>query len=313
MLTPAAGPAVAAAYGLGSHAVLSAPARGETGRVWRLDTDRGTWAVKEWFGPQSLEELAAIGTFQEYLSARGGPLPRIVLDGSGANLRHIDDVLVRVYEWVDLAEPDSLLDPAAVGAAVAGLHRAPFRAVGTPHPWHTEPLGKDRWLELARLSAERSAPFADKLAAGVADLIAVEKVLQPMRPEQLCHLDLWADNLRQTVGGEICVIDWDQSGPADPRREVAMVLFEFGRTDAVRLKALQSAYIDAGGPAPVREAADFSVAIAQFGHICERHLTMWLAPDATDEGKQRAVRGVDEILDDPLDLATIATILDALN
>ena len=91
-----------------------------------------------------------------------------------------------------------------------------------------------------------------------------------------------------------------------------MVLFEFGRTDAVRLKALQSAYIDAGGPAPVREAADFSVAIAQFGHICERHISMWLGPDATDEVRQRAVRGVDEVLDDPLDLATIATILDAI-
>ncbi|MFI6990992.1 hypothetical protein [Nonomuraea wenchangensis] len=40
--------AVAAAYGLGEPvgpAVYAA--RGELGRIWRLDTRRGSWAVKE--------------------------------------------------------------------------------------------------------------------------------------------------------------------------------------------------------------------------------------------------------------------------
>jgi hypothetical protein len=287
-------------------------ARGEAGQVWRLTTDRGMWAVKESFAPQSVKQASATGSYQEHLSLHGIPLPRILRDEDGAYTRQIDGVFVRVFEWVELEQPDSGLDPAEVGAVVASIHRAPFPARGPIAAWHTEPLGAARWHELVRASRARSAPFADRLAEQVTDWIAVEKVLRPMRPVQTCHLDMWADNFRRTTSGEISVIDWDQAGPADPCREVAMVLFEFGRYDRERLRTLQAAYVDAGGPAAVKEAADFSVAVAQFAHIGERHLSMWLAPDATDAVKERAVRGIDELLDAPLDLATIALILDAV-
>ena len=72
-----------------------------------------------------------------------------------------------------------------------------------------------------------------------------------MRPVQTCHLDLWADNLRRSDGRPF-VIDFDNAGPGDPSREIAMVIFEFGRGDAVRQRTLYDAYLAAGGPGRAR-------------------------------------------------------------
>ena len=44
------------------------------------------------------------------------------------------------------------------------------------------------------------------------------------------------------AAGGVCVIDWENSGPADPRQELACVLFEFGRADPGRARAI----VDAG-------------------------------------------------------------------
>ena len=48
---------------------------------------------------------------------------------------------------------------------------------------------------------------------------------------QTCHRDLWADNVLPTADGGVCVIDWENSGPADPSQELGCVLFEFARGD----------------------------------------------------------------------------------
>ena len=62
----------------------------------------------------------------------------------------------------------------------------------------------------------------------------MEELLTPMAGVQWCHLDLWADNVRGTPDGGVCVVDFDNAGPGDPTRELAMVLFEFARTGADR-------------------------------------------------------------------------------
>ena len=40
----------------------------------------------------------------------------------------------------------------------------------------------------------------------------------------------------------MCVIDWENSGPGDPSQELGCVLFEFGRSDPGRARALVTAY-----------------------------------------------------------------------
>lgn len=41
---------------------------------------------------------------------------------------------------------------------------------------------------------------------------------------QTCHRDLWADNILPAAQGGVCVIDWENSGPADASQELACVL-----------------------------------------------------------------------------------------
>ena len=126
----------------------------------------------------------------------------------------------------------------------------------------------------------------------------MEELLTPMTGAQWCHLDLWADNLRGTPDGAACVIDFDNAGPGDPRRELAMVLFEFARTDAERLHALVTAYEEAGGSGRVTGAEDFGLTVAQLHHIGRHQVLGWL--NARDpESRARAHAGVEEFVGDP--------------
>jgi aminoglycoside phosphotransferase (APT) family kinase protein len=132
-----------------------------------------------------------------------------------------------------------------------------------------------------------------------------------MRGTQTCHLDLWADNLRRTEDGDLCVIDFDNCGPADPSRELAMVIFEFGRGDADRWRGLDSAYREAGGPGRVTGRDCLGLTVAQLHHIGHRHLTMWLAArDA--EARARSLAGVEEFLDGPLLLPEVDRLVAAV-
>ena len=220
--------AIAARYSLGADAVLSGPvARGEQGQVWRITTARGAWAVKEPFERQVEADAQADADFQDAVRAAGVPMPRVVRTADGDVLADLGSVAVRVYEWVDLLAPDIGLDPTAVGRAVGLLHRVRFSAAGPVDPWHTDAVGAARWDELVHLLDARGAPFADDLARVRDEIVAVEALLEAPRDLQTCHCDLWADNVLGTPSGSVCVIDWENCGPADPSQELGMVMFEF--------------------------------------------------------------------------------------
>ena len=230
MLSDSAGP-IAAAYDLGSVLDFTGPvARGEQGEVWRLHTDRGVWAVKRSFWDFAAADAERAGTFQNLARASGVPTPASMPTRDGRFGYDLAGTLIRVQTWVEVLEPDSMIDPARVGATVAALHKTVLPADAGPHPWHTDGLGADGWDEILAEARRQQAPFADRLAALRDELVALETLLTPMEPVQTCHLDLWFDNLRATPSGELCLLDWDNCGPGDPSREVALVLFDFART-----------------------------------------------------------------------------------
>ena len=102
----------------------------------------------------------------------------------------------------------------------------------------------------------------------------MEELLTPMAGVQWCHLDLWADNVRGTPDGGVCVVDFDNAGPGDPTRELGMVLFEFARTARARVAALVTAYeATPAAPGRVTRAEDFGLTIAQLHHIGRHHVT----------------------------------------
>jgi hypothetical protein len=304
---------VADAFGLGHAASLSDPvARGEIGEIRRLETDRGVWAVKRelepWDDPDDAERVSA---FHRACWEAGVPSPEPLVAQDGRFSADADGELVRVYTWVDLEDPDTGLDPEEVGALLARLHAVPAPPDGPVDEWFEAPIGEREWKGVLKASRAAGAPYVERLADVLPHLIAVESLLTPMARLQTCHLDLWSDNLRRTATGELCLIDFDNCGPADPSRELAMVLFEFGRADPERWRALDTAYRDAGGPGRVTGRADLALTVAELHHIGHRHLTMWLAA-RDDEARARSLAGVEEFLGVPLLLPDVDRLVDAV-
>jgi thiamine kinase-like enzyme len=114
-----------------------------------------------------------------------------------------------------------------------------------------------------------------------------------------CHRDLWADNLLPTPDGGLCVVDWEESGPADPSQELGYVLFEFTRGDPGRARALTEAYRRAGGPARVDRRGHFSMLIAQLGHVTEIAASDWLEPNARSPERADSAMWISEVFDEP--------------
>ncbi len=273
-------------------------ARGEQGQVRRLVTARGIFAVKESFDPVDAEEAQRTAEYQVSCHDAGVPCPRPLPDSEGRFLVDIGGLPIRVQTWVDIDDPDPMLDPRLVGAALARLHGVTLPAAEPPHWWGTEPVGAAEWRALVKAAKGAGAPFAPQLAALVPRLLAMEELLTPMAGVQWCHLDLWADNVRGTPDGEACIVDFDNAGAGDPTRELAMVLFEFARTGADRVHALVSAYEAAGGPGRVTCAEDFGLTIAHLHHIGRYQVLGWL--NARDpEARARAHVAVAEFVDEP--------------
>ncbi|GAB4050894.1 phosphotransferase enzyme family protein [Catellatospora paridis] len=292
---------IAAQFDLGVGARLSAGpvANGRQGAVWQLETSDGRWAVKVLFQPVGEDEVRPATLFHEAAHAAGVPTPRVCRTVTGTVFARVGDAQVRVYEWKDLKECDPGLDPALVGEVVAAVHQVPWTEDGPVHPWYREPVGPDRWDELVGQLSAAGAPFAGRLAGLRDELVALESWLEPPTALRTCHRDLWADNVLPTADGGVCVIDWENSGPADPSQELACVLFDFARTDPGRVRALTSAYRQAGGPGVVSRRGHFAMLIAQLGHITEIAATDWLHPNARNRRREDSAAWIGEVLAEP--------------
>jgi hypothetical protein len=302
---------IARAFELGGGAAFTGTvARGEQGQVAQLETSRGLWAVKTSFRPPELD--GEDGAFQAAAVAAGVPAPAVVFTSGGELFTEVGGLPVRVYGWVDVLPADSGLDPVGVGRLMAAIHRVAFRGRRPQDPWYTEPVGAAAWDALAGRLAAAGAPFAGDLAAMRDELVALEGLLVPARELGTCHRDLWSDNLRATSQGGLCVIDWDNCGLADPGQELAGVLFEFGYGDAERARALYGEYRRCGGPGRIERRGDFSMTIAQLGHINEMSCLIWLDPAASDAERARQASRFHESVEMPLTVAVIDQLLEAV-
>ncbi len=314
MLTLAHGPAVAAAFGLSGGRLTGPVARGELGAVWLLETSSGRYAVKEPLVAPDADALEAFERTAHYQERVGTAaevvVPPVVRSAAGGAVAWVDGVPVRAYDWVEMGRVDRRVDPAAVGRAVASLHQVVVPVWGTVDAWVSEPLGEDRWAALAERMERAGAPYAAALRAALPEQARVEALLGEVPAVQTCHLDLWADNVRRTPAGRICVFDFDQAGPGDPSGELGMLLVDLGCGEVGRMRALWAAYRDAGGPGDVEGPQALTMAVAQLGHITAYACERWLATDDLAE-RARLASLVHEYVDEPVTLALVDAVLAA--
>jgi hypothetical protein len=302
---------VATLFELGGEAVMNGPvARGELGQVWCIDTARGRWAVKEPFERPSPRDVRDDAGYQHEVRSAGVPMPAVVPAVDGDVLADVGSAVVRVYEWVDLQPLDRHIDPAAVGRLIASIHRVHHVGRSPVHWWYTAPVGAATWDDLARDLAGVGAPFAELLAERRDELVAVESLLEAPSALQTCHRDLFADNVLRRSDGGLCVIDWENSGLADPSQELAVVLIEFATGDVERARLLHRAYVDEGGPGRIDRPGNFAMAIAQLGHLGELACRRWLDPH---HDRARSTARVEEFLTEPITRALVDTYVDALS
>jgi Ser/Thr protein kinase RdoA (MazF antagonist) len=300
--------------GRGATGRLSAGpvAEGRVGSIWRLDTEVGSWVVKPVADNAGREWLAALEdstAFQEAALRDGVPTPAVRRTRSGEVVGDLGDVRVTVLSWVDLLGPDRDLDPVALGRLLARLHRVAHDRARGLHPWYSEPVGAVTWHALVDELRRRRAPFGDEIAAIMPELVALESLLgRPPRSVRTSHRDLWADNLRATADGGLCLIDFDDAGLADPSQELALILVEFADPDPSRARVIRETYADAGGPGRILGPTDFAMPVAALCHIVETGCRQWLAA-TTDDDRDDNEGWVREFLERPLTLEAIERLI----
>jgi Ser/Thr protein kinase RdoA (MazF antagonist) len=316
--------AVADRFGLGRPIAEPAfAARGELGRIWRMATDAGTFAVKELFldDPGDGRDDA---DFQLAAAAAGVPLPLPVRTPSGEVICRVGARHVRVYHWVDL-DPTAPVDERTAGALLGRIHA--LRYPPTPvDPWYVAGVGVARWDEVVAGLPERT-PWAERLAGLVPDLLAAEReVVLPAMGEPADadlirgHLDFNPENVAVDADGRAVVLDWENSGGVVAQREVAMALWDFvtwgadgERRRADRVADFVDGYRSTGGTFDVGRGLEvFATAFAVQAHLLEFYARRAVDEAAGDENRRRSEHWLEEMTAKPLTLASASEALAAI-
>ncbi len=297
---PEAG-AIADAFGLGRPSGPPvAAARGELGRIWRLETTTGTWAVKEIFEPESETDAQADVAFQEAALAAGVPMPRPVASRAGTVLVQAAApdrrVTVRVYTWVDIAQPVQRAAATDAAAILARLHALAIADDRPMDPWFTDVVATERWRELLATTERAAVAWVPTLARLVSEVIAGEPIIRGgrHRPTICCHLDFNPENVLLDAHGQAVVVDWENSGPASAEQELASVLAEFV-PDPSDTRAFLRAYADAGGPATLRDASSFAMCLAFQAELVAWYAERAIDPKLSEEDRARSVHWIEDI------------------
>jgi aminoglycoside phosphotransferase (APT) family kinase protein len=218
-------------------------------RMWRLETDRGVFAVKELRPDRDPPyQPDDIFRFERAAFAAGIPMPEPI--------SATPEVLV--HRWVDgepvPEQPVSRSFAFEIGEILARIHALD---VDWPHAVEEESTPRD-WPALAERATATRQPWAGELASRVETLLAIADLVDTCErpgPVVLTHRDIHPWNLLDRDGRPV-VLDWEIAGPLDLASELGSTALSiskgpgFDTVDAAAFRSVLDGYVHGGGVLP---------------------------------------------------------------
>lgn len=302
--------AVSDAFGLGPvHGALSPVTGGLTHRMWRLETERGAFAVKELAldeGTWTAARIERAFTVERAAFEAGVAMPRAIENPrTGGCLAEIDKrdgttATVRVHEWLNgeglrriVYGAEHAARTAAVIARIHGLGMAGGETLAEA----LRPFGEAHWLALVE-EVERSQVEWRWELRGLLPVVReleayVESAHGDATPLIMGHRDADQKNWMKTPGGELLLVDWDAAGPVRPRHEVANLALTWagvhlGEPDWKVVRAWIGAYREAGGELERILPGDLAEFVAVSVGWFENNVRRAMGADDGDGGGEQA-------------------------
>ena len=268
---------------------------GFANRVYRLDTDQGSFAVKELnLADRRWPYCAAdVFRFERAAFAAGIPMPEPIAAS--------DDTLV--HRWVDgdavPEEPVSAAFAFEIGEILARVHALDVQwtcsSIDEPTPWD--------WPELSERARTTGQPWADELASQVDTMLAIARFVDTCErrgPVVLTHKDIQPWNLLQPDGRPI-VLDWELSGMLDLASELGSTALSISKGSGLDdiepaiFGSVLDGYVAGGGVLPPPGPSWFVFMIAGWFGFTRWNIVRCLAGVEVGSGPD-LVRSHDEVL-----------------
>ncbi|MCI4062282.1 phosphotransferase [Micromonospora sp. R77] len=223
---------------------------GFANRMYRLDTDQGSFAVKELnvLDRRWTYRAEDVFRFERAAFAAGIPLPEPI-SASHHTL---------VHRWVEGEQlPEAPVSPAyafEIGEILARIHALD---VAWTEGSVEDPTPRD-WRELAERATATGQPWAGELAAQVGTFLAIARFVDTCErpgPVVLTHRDVQPWNLLARQGQPV-VLDWELSGMLDLSGELGSTALSlakgpgFDDIEPAIFRAVLDGYVAGGGALP---------------------------------------------------------------
>ncbi len=223
---------------------------GFANRMYRLDTDQGSFAVKELnlVDRRWTYRVEDVFRFERAAFAAGIPMPEPISAGHGT----------LVHRWVEGEKvPEAPVSAAyafEIGEILARIHALD---VEWTHGPIEDPTSRD-WPELAARAAATGQPWAGELASHVETFLVMADFVDTCErpgPVVLTHGDIQPWNLLGREGRPV-VLDWELSGMLDLSGELGSTALSlakgpgFGDIEPAVFRSVLDGYAAGGGALP---------------------------------------------------------------
>jgi len=308
------------AFGLGAVAAMS-PLRYEyMGRRWCLETQRGRFMVTpvfDWICDTTVEVAVDL---MERARAVGVLAPVAVRTPEGGLVRRVLDQNWRVDEWIDLGPTPAMPIPSSVAGHLGGLLAA-IHSVAPPTdlpivgPWVSDRPSQESWVILVESARAANKPWADEFAALSRNVEELSTISATSSQDSvvISNRDIQPGTVRCGPGDELVVVHWDFSGPMTKEWELATTLVGSALHFDEAARAFMAGYrARAGGDVPELTLDSFATVITGWLTWATHRACDAIREPESPEHADFAERSLREAMDDPLTVAKLSTLLEAV-